>query len=98
MSGFVADLAAHFSAKLPTVDAVVGLDALGFVLAGALGEKIQKPVILARKGGKIAMPRDEVASSAAYDDYTVKKGFAGEGKVLEFRKDLLRKGMKVIIV
>lgn len=97
LSGFVADIAGHFASKLPTVDAVVGLDALGFVVAGALGQKIQKPVILARKAGKVAMPPEDVVKTGSYADYMAVKAGAAE-KELEMRRDLLRQGMKVIIV
>lgn len=95
LSSFVADLATHFAPKLPFVDAVVGLDALGFVVAGALAERVGKPVILSRKGGKLALPAEEVVSSGAFADYSVVE--KGE-KSMEIRRDLLREGMGVLVV
>lgn len=95
LSSFVSDLVAHFAPKLPAIDAIVGLDALGFVVAGALAERLGKPVILARKGGKLPLSEGEVVSSGRFADYSVEK--RGE-KSLEIRRDLLRPGMGVLVV
>ena len=52
LSSFARDAAAHFPGH---VDAVVGLDAMGFVVAGAVGMVMGRPVICMRKKGKIAL-------------------------------------------
>jgi adenine phosphoribosyltransferase len=91
---FVSDVCAHFTAKLP-VDAIVGLDALGFPLAGAMALRLGVGCLLARKRGKLALPTEEIAVTDGIRDYSVER--AGE-KGLEIRKDLLRRGMRVIVV
>lgn len=53
------------------------------------------PVILARKGGKIPLPSDEILSTEQFGDYAVARlGM----KSLEIRKSLLKEGMNVILV
>jgi adenine/guanine phosphoribosyltransferase-like PRPP-binding protein len=95
LSSFLTDLVSHFQPSLLSLDAIVGLDALGFVIAGALGQKLNLPVILARKVGKIALREDDVVRSGGIQDYSVQtQGVKG----LEIRKDLLKKGMKVLVV
>ncbi|KAL7424522.1 hypothetical protein Q5752_000206 [Cryptotrichosporon argae] len=95
LQAFVADLLVHFAAALPGVDAVVGLDALGFVLAGALGAAADRPVVLMRKRGKLALADDEKVGTGAFSDYAA----AREGdKAFEVRRDLLKPGMSVIVV
>ena len=79
---------------IESIDAVVGLDALGFIVAGALGCRLGKSVICARKRGKLALEKDDVIGRD-FEDYSVEKqGVKG----LEIRKDLLRVGMKVLVV
>lgn len=95
LDALLCDIVGHFSGKLPRVDAIVGLDALGFVLAGGLAALTGKPAILARKGGKLPLAEGDKASTGAFGDYAV--GREGE-KALEIRRDLVRKGMRVIVV
>ncbi|RSH95061.1 hypothetical protein EHS25_000147 [Saitozyma podzolica] len=94
LPNFVSDVCAHFAAKLP-VDAIVGLDALGFPLAGAMALRLGVGCVLARKRGKLALPKEEIAATDGIRDYSVER--AGV-KGLEIRKDLLRTGMRVIVV
>lgn len=77
------------------VDAIVGLDALGFPPAGALAYKLGVPLILARKRGKVPLPEDELYRTEDFEDYSVDR----QGKKgLEIRRDLLKEGMRVIVV
>lgn len=94
MEGFVNDCIKHFDHVLPNIDAIVGLDALGFPMAGAVGYAARKPVILARKAGKLALTADEVLNSERIGIAQL----GAEPKPLEIRKDLLRPGMKVLVV
>jgi adenine/guanine phosphoribosyltransferase-like PRPP-binding protein len=95
LSSFTSDTISHFSTHLPSLNAVVGLDALGFVAAASLGERLGLPIILARKRGKIALYDEDVVRTKEFRDYSVEKQGA---KGLEIRRDLLKKGMKVIVV
>lgn len=94
LPAFIADILQHFRPKLRRLDAIVGLDALGFPLAGALGDRLGLPVILARKKGKLALTDGEKLV-VGFEDYSVER----EGvKGLEIRKDLLKDGMRVIVL
>ncbi|KAL1407534.1 hypothetical protein Q8F55_006967 [Vanrija albida] len=95
LDGLLCDMVGHFSGQLPRVDAIVGLDALGFVLAGGLAALTGKPAILLRKGGKLALSGPELASSGTFDDYAAARE---GGKALEVRRDLVRRGMRLIVV
>jgi adenine/guanine phosphoribosyltransferase-like PRPP-binding protein len=96
ISSFIRDVISHFdlAGKLP-IDAVVGIDALGFPLAGALAMQLGVGCVLARKRGKIALPPEEVLQTEGFRDYSA--GRQGE-KGLEIRRDLVREGMRVIVV
>ena len=95
VSSFVTDIISHFQSKIAQLDAVVGIDALGFPVAGALGDRLGVPIILARKKGKLALQAEDMVRTDAFEDYSVTR----EGvKGLEIRKDLLRSGMKVIVL
>jgi adenine phosphoribosyltransferase len=79
------DLMAHrlFDKK---IDAVVGIEARGFVMGAALAYKLGTGVLLVRKPGKL--PYKTV--SASYDlEY-------GKDR-LEIHEDAVRKGMRVVI-
>lgn len=79
------DLLAHRHFREP-VDAVVGIEARGFVMGAALAYKLNAGVILVRKPGKL--PYKTVAAS--YDlEY-------GKDR-LEIHEDAIRPGMRVII-
>ena len=95
VSSFVTDIIDHFQNKISQLDAVVGIDALGFPVAGALGDRLGVPIILARKKGKLALRAEDVVSTDEFEDYSVA---SQGGKGLEIRKDLLRSGMKVIVL
>lgn len=80
---------AYFYDRLDATDAIVGLDALGLPLAAGLAVLADKPMVTLRKAGKLALLDDEVARSQPL--------YEGD-KVLEVRKDLIRPGMRVIVV
>ena len=85
------------------VDAWIGLDALGLIVGGALSGMSGLPMISARKEGKLSVPQDNVVRTkltrtflmGTKDEYEVAE--MGDKK-LEIRKDLLTKGMKVVVV
>jgi len=70
------------------IEAVVAIDALGFVLGTAIAERLDVGVVAARKGGKLPVPAERVE----FVDYS------GEPKALEIRPDVLQEGMRVLIV
>lgn len=73
----------HFSAH---VDAVVGIEARGFIMGAALAYKLNAGVILVRKSGKL--PYRTVSAS-----YDLEYG----RDTLEIHEDAIRPGMRVII-
>lgn len=81
---FIADIVDHFSSK--EFDAIVALDAVGFVVAGALAAKLGKPLLLARKEGKLPLREEEKAVTEELVDYSKK------AKRFEIRRDLLTPG------
>jgi adenine phosphoribosyltransferase len=70
------------------IDAVVAIDALGFILGTAIAERIGVGVVPARKGGKLPVQ----TLQEAFVDYS------GQPKALEMREDVLTEGMNVLIV
>jgi adenine phosphoribosyltransferase len=82
----VLDLSAPFVTA--PIDYVAGIDALGFILGVAISIKLRKGFLPIRKGGKlpVAAVREE------FVDY------AGERKVLELRKGVIRPGDHVLVV
>lgn len=84
----VEDLFRPFRKK---VDVVVGIDALGFILAGAIANKQKLPLAVVRKGGKLPGIRGTVLRTSCVD-YTKKK------KHFEMTKGSIKKGDRVLIV
>ena len=70
------------------VDAVVAIDALGFILGTAVAESLGVGLVPVRKGGKLPVAVDRVT----FVDYT------GQRKALEMRTDALIAGMNVLVV
>ncbi len=70
---------------------IVGIDALGFIIGGAMAHKLKKGFVPIRKGDKLPGVRGTVIRTAVVD-YTNKK------KTFEMNKDSIKKGDKVLIV
>jgi|SRR5262249_2608620 len=70
------------------IDAVAGIDALGFILGTAIALTRKVGFIPVRKGGKLPVRAD----SAAFVDYT------GQRKSLELRNRAVKPGMRVLVV
>lgn len=69
------------------LDAVVAMDARGFVFGGALAYHLRRPLVLVRKAGKL--PAETISAS-----YTLEYGKA----TLEIHTDALRHGDRVVVV
>jgi len=70
------------------IDAVAGIDALGFILGTAVALARRVGFITVRKGGKLPVRAD----TAEFVDYT------GQRKALELRKGAVKAGMRVLVV
>lgn len=68
-------------------DKLVGIEARGFILAGALAGKLGGGVVMARKPGKLPFERKSVAYSLEYGE-----------DALEMHVDAIRSGEKVVVV
>jgi len=82
------DLSRPFEKK--SFDKVVGIDAIGFILASAMAYKMQKGMISVRKGGALPVRRTDVLRKS-FVDYSSKR------KSLEMNKSAIKKGERVII-
>ena len=84
MSVVVEEFSKHFHTK--DVDAFVGIESRGFILASILSQKYDKGMVLLRKAGKL--PGKTIKTS-----YTIEYGKA----VLEIQKSALKEGERVVI-
>lgn len=80
------DLVEPFSPS--SVDVVAGIDAAGFVLAGAIAVRLDKGVLTMRKGGKVPVEFDVVPML----------NYSGRIQELEMRKPAFAAGARVLIV
>ena len=72
-------------------DKIIGLDALGFPIAGAISYKTKKPLVLIRKGGKLpGIPQTK--TTVVFTDYSKQE------KAFEMNKKSIQQGDKVLIV
>ena len=73
--------------KRKTIDAVAGIDARGFLLAGAMAQELHCGVAIVRKKGKLPWKR-------VRQSYALEYGMA----TLEMHRDAVRKGERILIV
>jgi adenine phosphoribosyltransferase len=73
--------------KSAKIDKVVGVDARGFILAGALAERLGAGMVMVRKKGKLPFETE-------FEDYDLEYGKA----TLEIHKDSIRPNERVLIV
>ena len=69
-------------------DALVAIDARGFLFASPVADRLGIPLVLVRKSGKLPPPVIKNEYSLEYDDYSA----------VEMRSDALAKGKRVAIV
>ncbi|ORX35306.1 hypothetical protein BD324DRAFT_632273 [Kockovaella imperatae] len=102
LKAFSNDIISYFTGDIGTLDGWVGLDALGFIVAGSLAGITGKSMIPARKGGKLALPPDEILRTGPVNDYldayAERAGATKSVKTLEFRRDLIKPGARLIVV
>eukprot|EP00048_Salpingoeca_helianthica_P014693 m.223041 g.223041 ORF g.223041 m.223041 type:complete len:184 (+) comp16162_c0_seq1:29-580(+) len=84
----VAHLLSMISAKHPKVDAIVGLDARGFLFGPILAQRLQCAFVPVRKGGKLPGPCISVSSTKEY----------GKGDVQEIQSGAFEPGAVCVIV
>ncbi len=83
------DLAGPF--KKDKIDKIAGLEALGFIIGGALAIKLKIGFIPVRKGGKLPGIRGTVIRKSFTDYSKTKKSF-------EISKSSIKKGERILIV
>ncbi|XP_076592213.1 adenine phosphoribosyltransferase isoform X1 [Chaetodon auriga] len=71
-----------------TIDLVAGIDAMGFILGASVATTLGKGFLAIRKAGHLCVP----TQGQDYSDYT------GREKVMEVRLDVLKPGMRVLLV
>ncbi|KAL0973194.1 hypothetical protein UPYG_G00200150 [Umbra pygmaea] len=86
LSDCVKDLLCPFQNE--AVDLVAGIDAMGFILGTAIATNLGKGFLAIRKAGHLCVQ----TQSQEYRDYS------GREKMLEVRLDVLRPGLRVLIV
>ena len=88
-SSLITDLTKLF--KNEKFDVIVGLDALGFIIGGAMSHKLKKSFAPVRKGGKLPGIKGTVLRTA-FKDYTNTK------KTFEMNLGSIKRREKVLIV
>lgn len=81
-------LLANINQHVEAHDKIVAIDAIGFVLGGALAAGSGKPFIPVRKIGKLPHPNSNL-ETRTFDDWDEKKG-------LEIKRDWINKGNKPV--
>lgn len=75
----------------PEPTTVAGIDAIGFVLGGALATELGVGFVPIRKGGKLPYPREVLLRRELAD-------YSGEAKALELHPDALDEDDRVLLV
>ncbi|XP_062328652.1 adenine phosphoribosyltransferase isoform X1 [Osmerus eperlanus] len=86
LSDCVQDLLCPFQNE--TIDLVAGIDAMGFILGSAVAATLGKGFLAIRKSGHLCIE----TQSQKYSDYS------GREKLMEVRLDVLKPGLRVLIV
>jgi adenine phosphoribosyltransferase/phosphomevalonate kinase len=87
----------HFTGDWAKVDAVACCEAGGFVYASALALRVDVPLVLIRKAGKLPPPTVAVAKSTSYISSFSASGDTEE-KHLEMERDVIPVGASVVVV
>jgi adenine phosphoribosyltransferase len=82
----VVETIAQYCTKV-AVDAIAGIEARGFLLAGALAYNLRKPLIPVRKEGKLPFLTNKVTYELEYGNDTI-----------EIHQDAVTNGQNVVIV
>nr|XP_033488218.1 adenine phosphoribosyltransferase [Epinephelus lanceolatus] len=82
----VKDLLSPFHSD--TIDLVAGIDSMGFILGASLAKTLGKGFLAIRKAGHLCVSTEY----QTYSDYT------GREKTMEVRLDVLKPGIRVLIV
>ncbi|KAG7484786.1 hypothetical protein MATL_G00054030 [Megalops atlanticus] len=86
LSDCVKDLLQPFQNE--SIDLVAGIDAMGFILGSAVATTLGKGFLAIRKAGHLCVQTE----SQPYSDYS------GREKLMEVRLDVLKPGLRVLIV
>ncbi|XP_073674255.1 adenine phosphoribosyltransferase [Garra rufa] len=86
LSDCVKDLLRPFQNEI--IDLVVGIDAMGFILGSAVAITLGKGFLAIRKAGHLCV-------QTYTQDYT---DYSGRDKLMELRLDVLKPGLRVLIV
>ncbi|XP_012695249.1 adenine phosphoribosyltransferase isoform X2 [Clupea harengus] len=86
LSDCVKDLLKPFQNE--SIDIVAGIDAMGFILGSAVATTLGKGFLAIRKAGHLCVE----TQTQDYSDYS------GREKLMEVRLDVLRPGLRVLIV
>ena len=89
-SNLLNDLIEPFKDK--NFDKIAGIEALGFVIGGALAQNMNKGFICIRKGDKLPGINDSVLKTSPFVDYT------GTSKSLEINKSSVKNKDKILLV
>lgn len=89
-SNLLSDLVEPFKDLI--FDKIAGLDALGFVIGGALAQKVNKGFVYVRKQGKLPGIENTVLTSSLFIDYT------NTSKAVQINKSSITKGTKVLLI
>ncbi|PLW80637.1 adenine phosphoribosyltransferase [Candidatus Woesearchaeota archaeon] len=90
-SNLLNDLIKPFKDRDIEFNKIVGLDALGFIIGGALAQKEKVGFVPIRKGGKLPGVKDSIIADSFID-------YSNDSKSFEINKSSIKEGDKIIIV